>query len=72
MSLLEFQQVGYWYKDKSQPLFQDINISFQKENSIQSSAHQGQENHFPVSGRRTRRAKEGTIFTREKLFPKSA
>ena len=30
MSLLEFQQVGYWYKDKSQPLFQDINIGFQK------------------------------------------
>ncbi|MCY8105543.1 ABC transporter ATP-binding protein [Bacillus mojavensis] len=30
MSLLEFQQVGYWYKDKSQPLFQDINISFEK------------------------------------------
>lgn len=30
MSLLQFQQVGYWYKDKSQPLFQDINISFQK------------------------------------------
>lgn len=30
MSLLQFQQVGYWYKNKSQPLFQDINISFQK------------------------------------------
>nr|MCX3331086.1 ATP-binding cassette domain-containing protein [Bacillus pacificus] len=30
MSLLEFQQVGYWYKDKSQPLFQDININFEK------------------------------------------
>lgn len=31
MSLLTFQQTGYWYQDKSQPLFQDITISFEKE-----------------------------------------
>lgn len=30
MSLLTFQQTGYWYQDKSQPLFQDITISFEK------------------------------------------
>ncbi|MCC9023436.1 ABC transporter ATP-binding protein [Bacillus nakamurai] len=30
MSLLTFQQAGYWYQDKSQPLFQHINISFDK------------------------------------------
>ncbi len=73
MSLLEFQQVGYWYKDKSQPLFQDINISFQKENSTPLLAHQGQGK--PLSclwqADLTHQKKE-TSFTTEKRFLKSA
>ena len=41
MSLLTFQQTGYWYQDKSQPLFQDITISFEKGSFIQLPAPPG-------------------------------
>lgn len=27
-SILEFQNVGYWYKNQDQPLFEDISIQF--------------------------------------------
>ena len=71
MSLLTFQQTGYWYQDKSQPLFQDITISFEKGSFIQLSAPPERKNNVSVSGGLPTHLKREASFITEKTSPKS-
>ena len=72
MSLLTFQQTGYWYQDKSQPLFQDITISFEKGSFIQLSAPPEREKQrFCLWRAALTHLKREASFITEKTSPKS-
>lgn len=72
MSLLTFQQTGYWYQDKSQPLFQDITISFEKGKFYTIAGASGTEKQrFCLWRAALTHLKREASFITEKTSPKS-
>lgn len=71
-SILEFQNVGYWYKNQDQPLFEDISIQFSQGllYTIVGTSGSGKTTFYRWRADLTRQ-KRGTSSTKEKTFQKS-